>query len=130
MNEPSPTHAITIHPVWAWAIAAGFKTIENRPWRTNYRGALYIHAGKKLDASELCACAARLQGAGRSETPPALSDLRTGALIAIADVIDCGRFCDDPWANPAEGMFHFKLGNVRALPEPIPMRGQLGLWRV
>lgn len=37
--------ALTIHGPWAWAIAAGHKTVENRSWTTNYRGTLAIHAG-------------------------------------------------------------------------------------
>lgn len=122
--------ALTIRQPWAWAIAAGLKTVENRSWATKYRGPLYVHAGAKLDPRELSACSARLRAAGLSVTPPPLSSLAAGALIAVVDLVDCGRFCDDPWADRAVGVWHFKLANVRTLPEPIPVRGALGLWRV
>ena len=44
--------AITIKQPWASLIVHGIKDIENRTWRTNYRGRVLIHAagshGKKF----------------------------------------------------------------------------------
>ena len=37
--------AISIKQPWASLIAHGIKDIENRSWRTNYRGRVLIHAG-------------------------------------------------------------------------------------
>ena len=37
--------AISIKQPWASLIAHGIKDIENRTWRTNYRGRVLIHAG-------------------------------------------------------------------------------------
>jgi hypothetical protein len=37
--------AITVRQPWAWAIAHGGKTIENRSTTVKYRGPLFIHAG-------------------------------------------------------------------------------------
>ena len=37
--------AISIKQPWASLIAYGIKDIENRTWRTNYRGRVLIHAG-------------------------------------------------------------------------------------
>jgi|ERR1700758_4475866 hypothetical protein len=34
---------IVIRQPWAWLIVNGFKDIENRSWRTRYRGPLMIH---------------------------------------------------------------------------------------
>ena len=121
--------ALTIRQPWAWAIAEGKKTVENRTQRTNYRGPLLIHAGIQIDDM------ARLPGG--LTMPPAQMVL--GAIIAVADLTDIhkgsakwdngGRtICCPPWG---EGMFsyHWMLANVRKLPEPIPCRGQQGLWR-
>lgn len=36
--------AISIRQPWAWLIVNGFKDIENRSWRTKYRGPVLIHA--------------------------------------------------------------------------------------
>lgn len=38
-------YALTIKQPWASAIMAGLKRVENRTWRTDYRGPLAIHAG-------------------------------------------------------------------------------------
>jgi hypothetical protein len=123
-------YALTILQPWAWAIAEGHKTIENRPWRTHHRGTLYVHAGRRLKPAELESCRAGLLAAGFDCDPPELSTLVTGALVAVVDLVDCGRYLNDPWANPNPLMWHFKLANARALPEPVPMRGKLGIWRI
>lgn len=34
----------------------------------------------------------------------------------------------DPWAM--SGQFHIELADVRPIPEPVPCRGMLGLWRL
>lgn len=42
---------ITIKQPWATLIAEGYKKYEFRSWKTNYRGDIYIHAGKGVDNS-------------------------------------------------------------------------------
>ncbi len=41
--------ALSIKQPWAWAIVNGYKTIENRTWKTKFRGAFLIHASKQFD---------------------------------------------------------------------------------
>ncbi|MCP4687042.1 MAG: ASCH domain-containing protein, partial [Desulfobacterales bacterium] len=43
--------ALSIRQPWAWLIANGYKDIENRSWRTSFRGEFLIHAGKKFDGA-------------------------------------------------------------------------------
>lgn len=43
-GEPVPAVALSICQPWAWAIARGFKTVENRTWKTAHRGPIAIHA--------------------------------------------------------------------------------------
>jgi hypothetical protein len=45
----STVKALTIRQPWAWATIYGGKDVENRRWRTAYRGPLLIHAGKNAD---------------------------------------------------------------------------------
>jgi hypothetical protein len=54
--------------------------------------------------------------------------LPTGALVAVADLVDChpDTGCCRPWGEP--GAYHLVLAHVRRLRRPIPARGQLGLW--
>ena len=40
---------LSIIQPWAWCIFNAGKNVENRTWKTNYRGELYIHASKNFD---------------------------------------------------------------------------------
>ncbi|WDF45271.1 ASCH domain-containing protein [Chryseobacterium sp. KACC 21268] len=42
-----PIKALSIKQPWASLIAHGIKDIENRTWKTNFRGRIYIHASAK-----------------------------------------------------------------------------------
>jgi len=39
--------ALTIKQPWADLIVSGIKDIENRTWRTKFRGRIYVHASQK-----------------------------------------------------------------------------------
>jgi hypothetical protein len=49
MGRLPTVKALTIRPPWAWAVIYRGKDVENRRWRTTYRGPLLIHAGKDPD---------------------------------------------------------------------------------
>jgi len=67
-----------------------------------------------------------------------------GAVTALAEVTGCHHSDEcmfpasqelhgvrsgcSPWA--ARGQWHMELSDVRPLPEPVPCRGMLGLWRL
>ena len=51
-----PRQAISIRQPWAWLIVHGWKNIENRMWRTSYRGPVLIHASKGMTQDEYNAC--------------------------------------------------------------------------
>lgn len=80
--------ALTIRQPWAWAICAGFKTVENRTWLTNYRGELAIHAGTSRE--DVAAGLAFLKSLGILCVPEE-RDLRCGAIIGVVDLVDCVR---------------------------------------
>lgn len=133
--------ALTVRQPWAWAIAKGHKTVENRGWTTNYRGPLAIHAAKAWDddaARATVFCRDTVRAAG-GQLPERLADdlpwSGSGAVIAIVDLVDiCTTALDDPvdrcgcgpWAQPLET--HWQLANVRLLPSPVETKGRLGLW--
>ncbi|REF00241.1 ASCH domain-containing protein [Thermomonospora umbrina] len=132
--------ALTIRQPWAWAIVHGGKTIENRTWQTFYRGPLAIHAGTGVGNRWEFESALE-SVAGRCGLPPQavahLSRVR-GSVIAIAELADVCADClysahtaplrceCGTWA--VNGQRHLRLTEVRALPEPVPARGALGLW--
>lgn len=101
--------ALTIKQPWASLIVEGVKDVENRSWRTNYRGRLIIHAA-----------ATPVRGM-QSEGP-------TSAILGSVDVIDCVRDSDSDWAS--EGAWHWVLVNPVRFRRPISCKGTLGLWDV
>jgi len=112
--------ALTIIQPWAWAIIHGQKkAVENRTWRTDYRGGLYVHAGKKF---------ARLDRFPDGSPVPARGELVFGAILGTVQLVDCVPAADrpgDPWAA---GPWCLVLADPRPLARPWPCGGALGLW--
>lgn len=97
-----------------------FKDCENRTWRTNYRGQLYIHASQKPDPEiDLIREAMREIGI---EIP---HDLDYGAIIGHCNLVDCVNYYESFWFN--EGSYAFVLDDPEPV-EPIKTKGRLGIW--
>lgn len=113
--------AITIKQPWAWLIVNGYKDIENRSWRTRYRGTLLIHAGvSRSDIGE--STRSRILRRYGIKLPDQ-SDI--GGVVGVADVIDCRGRTDSPWHIPAN------IGWVLSKPRPLkfrPCQGALSLF--
>jgi len=142
------TRGLTVKQPWAFAIAEGFKTIENRSRRTNYRGTLLIHAGKEHDRTVPVVrysrdAAIRLDefgGSGnfwdarawlpsRLVSPPPPS-MALSAVIATAQLVGCHQAADGccaPWGFPDQ--WHWELADVQPLQRAVPKAGALGLWK-
>jgi hypothetical protein len=95
------------------------KRVENREWPTSYRGPLIIHAGK---SREWC-------GSEKDESLP------RGVILGVVDLIDCVRvpeYLDKYDANGehAHGSWCWVLRNPQAIRDPIPYKGQLGLFEI
>lgn len=114
---------LSVRQPWAWAISQGRKEVENRNWRTSYRGLVYIHASTKLDRDALAWLSAKAK-----VQPP--REFVFGAVVAVAMLSDvvtrraAKRF--HPWFF---GPYGFVLTQVRALRTPVKTKGQLGLFR-
>lgn len=114
--------ALSIRPPWAHAIAHLGKRIENRTWSTRYRGPLLIHASSTFVRSEFDELADIL---GYRVEP---HECASGAIIAIANLLNCvpiERVKHDPWAI---GPIAWILDDVRVLRKPVRAHGKLGLW--
>jgi hypothetical protein len=131
--------ALSVDPLLAWAIAVGYKPIENRSWTTEYRGYVYIHAtAAKTVAGDL------FEELGIDEE-----------YHAYCEAVEASGHPDLPWGGivgaarlwkivPAESVRLTKSQKVWAMPkgywwffkEPvlfprfIPCKGQLGLWQL
>lgn len=110
---------LSVRQPWAWAILYAGKDVENRTWRTPYRGRIAIHAGKLIAPG----AADKLRGIG-IEVP---ADLPRGAILGTIDVMDCVEGVDSRWAVPEH--WHWQLANPCPLALPVPCNGSLWLWR-
>ena len=125
--------ALTVKQPWAACLASGQKLTENRTWATRQRGPFLIHAGVTWDAQAAPRDAtAWVKEAWAFHRAPAHLHAQ-GAILAVADLDDCHPYepgcCATVWAEKAAGLWHWVLGSVRALPEPVPCKGSLSLWR-
>lgn len=110
--------ALTVWQPHAWAIAAGHKDVENRPWPFPFPAGttIAIHAGLKVDPDGL-------------DLPIRVpDDLPAGVIVCTVVVTRCVRDSPSPWAR--RGMWHWCLGEARRLVEPVPTRGQMQLFRL
>lgn len=110
--------ALTIRQPWAGAIAHQTKRVENRSWKlpAKHHGArILIHAGAKPDKWAI------VYG-------PHLDVY--SAVVAVATITGChwseDGTCCGPWGF--DRAYHWTLGDVLALPEPVPAKGALGFW--
>lgn len=119
---------LTIKQPWAELIIDEYKKYEFRGWKTKYRGKILIHAGISLEKDMMI----RFKDYNL--------DCTLGAIIGEADLVDCilvdKKFNEelrniDPIvygrSNHVEN-YAWKLENIIKYDEPIPCKGQLGLW--
>lgn len=120
--------ALSIKQPWAKLIALGFKDIENRKWKTSYRGKILIHAGKKDDDME----ATNFIYKNDLITDKLMNDMgvsqswEKGGIVGEVEIIDCVTESSSPWFT---GPYGFVLKNARPLPFR-PMAGKLNLFNV
>jgi len=104
---------LSVRQPWAHLIIHGGKDIENRKWKTNYRGDVLIHASKAYSSS-----------ANLPNLPDGMrNSFQFGGVIGVAELVDCVSASKSKWF---EGPFGFVLRNPRPIPF-IEWPGALGL---
>lgn len=132
--------ALSIRQPWAWlivrpdltdpderatALAAGlFKDIENRDWKTNFRGKIAVHASKGMTRAEYDD--ANALAISQGVTLPAFDELERGGIVGTVEIVDCVDKDASPWFF---GDYGFVLKNAQPLPFQF-MRGKLGFFPV
>lgn len=115
---------LSIRQPWAQLIIHHGKDIENRTWRTNYRGPLLIHASSTKSWDDYgIACEMAGDILGHCPIGP-FHHIDFGCIIGIVDLVDCVSESDSPWFCGPYGLL---LWNPRPI-NPIPVKGRLGLW--
>ena len=117
---------LSIHQPWSWLICAGAKRIENRTWKTNFRGTIAIHASTSQSVLR------NYLGEIASEQPDLkLNDFAFGAIIGLVDIVDIqvyGREHESDFY--AIGPYCWRMANPRLLKNPIPIAGKLNLFEL
>jgi len=105
--------ALSIRQPWAWLIVHGGKDIENRTWKTSFRGEFFVHAAKKFDktAYEILTTS--------GVDLPAPHEFDFGGIIGKAEITNCVSKSDSPWFLGPNG---FKIFN----PVPLPFKPCVG----
>lgn len=121
--------ALSIRQPWAWAILNAGKDIENRDWRSDFRGVIAVHASKSVtkleyeDARDFMIAHIGVDVANKLSE----STLAFGAIIGTVEIVDCVDWSPSQWAV---GSYCFVLSNPKPLIKPVLCKGALGLWDV
>ena len=120
--------ALSIKQPWAWLLCKGFKDIENRDWKTTFRGRIYIHTSKSksdMNKETLAFILRLLSNKQASELMLAYSRLTFGAIIGELNITGCMNLHPSPWFF---GKYGFTVNEPTFYDEPIPCRGKLGFF--
>ncbi len=111
--------ALSILQPWAWLIVQGHKDIENRDWRTNFRGRFLVHAGKKWGPEQRDDLERVREDFPHIAMPDSFD---RGGIVGAATMLDCVSQSQSPWFV---GEYGFLLSDQ--IPcQFVPWRGQLG----
>ena len=110
--------ALTVRPAWAWLIVQGYKPLENRTWKTKYRGPILIHASKKRSLADYQVVVDWLQASpelsGLVKVLPPLLELPAGGVVGQTTIVDCIQHSESPW------FMHQGHAFVLADTKPLP----------
>lgn len=121
--------ALSIRQPWAWLILNAGKDIENRDWKTNFRGRVLIHASKSCTKAEYAAAIDFMVERGLDRLPfdfPHIDHFERGGIVGSVEIVDCTDASASPWFM---GEFGFVLRNPQPLPF-VPWKGRLSFFNV
>lgn len=136
--------AISVKQPWASLIVSGVKDIENRKWKTNFRGRVLIHASGKMDVSNPLMVLDDRQKI-HFPTPEARQKLMDdcsirSSIIGSVEIIDCVTNHPSEWAEKSHPLnlsslitdekpiYNWVLSNPIQFKKPIPAKGKLSFW--
>ena len=142
--------AISIKQPWASLIIEGIKDIENRTWKTSFRGTVLVHATAKTAGipSELLTNEQWDSLHYCIESPFWMFELMAGrytnsAIIGTVDIVDCVVNHPNIWAEKTKPIdfdeftfpryekpiYNWVLSNPVKFDEPmLNVKGKLSLW--
>lgn len=121
---------LTVQQPFAALLVLGIKDVENRTWRTSYRGQLAIHASKDSARSNFDVIHT-LTPSEESRWAYSTRLHEGGAILGcvwLVDIVGPPQRHISKWANPEPGTFHWVVRDAIASAKPVPLKGRLGLW--
>lgn len=112
---------VVIRQPWAWLIVHGFKDIENRSWKTRYRGPLLIQASASYQTRRNLDQIRRFARKRGVELP---EEFDRGGIVGSVQLDDCVTRSPSKW-------FEGPVGWVLSKPKKLPfmaLKGRLGLF--
>lgn len=137
--------ALSIKQPWAVLIAHGIKNIENRTWKTNFRGKIYIHASGTpvVKTGKTWTIYTKEQHDFLHQKYDSLvlsSEFETSRIIGEVEIIDCVINHASIWAEkslyPQDGegyqqkpIYNWVLANAVLYEKSIlNVKGKLSFW--
>ena len=120
---------LTVGQPYASAIMEALKPVENRAWKTSYRGTLVIHAGLSKKWLHMTPKELRIQ----MKVLGNWKLLPFGALLGTVELDDIVFYGHERamHSNPfAYGPLCWILENPKQFKTPIPYKGRQGLWNI
>lgn len=132
---------LAVKQPWATLLCCGLKDVENRTWKTDYRGRLYIVASSTtmmnaFDGGYVEPAILDMISVAQEEgILPDLHTLPVSALIGYVDLVDCtGEAIDSIWSGGSlkEGNINFRVANAHEFATPLfpGMKAKLGFFEI
>lgn len=122
--------ALSVWQPYAWLLARGVKTFENRTKDTAHRGWVLIHASAHKASRNDWAAVALFAAKQGAELPLQLEAVRgafIGAMRIDGVVTEEYAAAGSPWFN---GPFAYKIGAAVAFREPVAAKGYFDIFPV
>lgn len=125
---------LSIRQPWASLICHGIKEVENRTWKTDYRGKVLIHTGvtkvhKNLEMQTPPHMWDEIFLHQMQGTFPEMDELPYGAIIGYATLVDCVEEVTDSVWDGGEGIVKWIFEDAHLFKEPITgVKGKLNLY--
>lgn len=122
--------ALSVQQPYALLEVMGVKDIENRSWKTDYRGRLYIHAcGKRMGKLKYHISEEQKAAIDEDIIDSCLSNEKAmySSIVGYVDLVDVVENHPSIWALPEH--YHWVLANPVMFECPIVnVKGKLSLW--
>lgn len=128
---------LTIKQPWASIIFEGGKTVENRTWKSEYRGKVYITTSQKFERIYTNTFTEQQTKSLKENYPNLLNrikqeNLPLGCVVGEVNLTNIIENSVSIWA--VQNQYHWVFTNIKKYEKPIDLKsngfkGGLGLWQ-